>query len=177
MHYMYCCRAARLLSMREDSSRGAERLLAAAGRQPQDFAAAAQLLHQRLWRVLEDDAEFFRSSSTSLQHELRRARFVQVCRTFQHFCHGSNDLSLLVRGVSGPLAFRYERSHVRPAPRVPRAGMSSCTQATSYRLSMASVGWLTAEPEAVVRGADAQEVPSHTYMPAALHPDGSFVLL
>ena len=101
---------------------------------------------------------------------------MQVCRTFQHFRHGLNDLSLFAHAVSGPLAFRYDPSHVRPAPCVPRAGMSCSSPAMSMRFSLASVGWLRDEPGRVVPAAVAEVPLSYTYTPAAPLPDGSFVL-
>ena len=76
-----------------------------------------------------------------------------------------------------PLDMDPDMSHVRAAPHVPRAGMSSCTAARFMRFSMASVGWLRDEPGRVVSAADAEVLLTYTCMPVALRPGGSFGLL
>ena len=135
------------------------------------------LTRQRICRVPADHVVFFRSFSSAVQVVLRWRVLRRFVGAFPLFCRGWQDNSRLTRAGHGHLAFRYGPSRVRAAPHVPRAGMSSCTAATFMRIVMALVGWLQDEPGRAVRAADAQELLSHACMPAALRPDGSFVLL
>ena len=115
----------------------------------------ARLLAHLLCMASRENGELCRSSSRSVQLKLQRASFAQVCGRLSHLRHDWHAISLLPRAFHASYRSCHPLTRMRPAPHMPRAGISACTLAMFMRLSVVTVGGLCKEPEALDHAAHA----------------------